>query len=178
MAKPKGTATQNGGKPLLDLSGLDRVEFIYDVDGNRRDLVNLDALPIRPRNRIAELFGRCMELIARDAAAAQPASTEKPLTHKEQRELASGVRALVPLIVPSMTADILVRHKPHHLQEIVLAFFVVRSESAGRSTAMERMAAVVNNMMQSTGASSSRASSGSTAARTLPRGMRRSRRPS
>lgn len=179
MAKPKGTATPNEAKPLLDLSTLDKVEFIFDIDGKRHELVNLDALPIRPRTRIAELFARCLELIVRDAQAAQD-SAARPLKKKEERELALGIRALVPMLVPTMTPAIIARHKAQQLQEIILAFFVVRSESASRSSAMERMAVVANSMMQSrqTGASGFRVSSVSTAGAASRPGTSKSRRAS
>ena len=155
MAKPTGTATPNGDKPLLDLSTLDKVEYI-NIDGQRFDLVNLDALALRPRNRLATAFTRCLELIARDADQAA-----KPLTKREERELAHGVKALVPMLVPGITPEAMAKLTAYQQQEIVLAFFVIRSENAGRSSATQRMIAVTNGL---TGASSSPGSNASTAA--------------
>lgn len=168
MAKPKGTATQIGTKPLLDLSTLDKVEFI-NIDGKRHDLVNLDALPLHPRTRIAEMFARCLELII--AAAKDDA---KPPSKAKERALSRGIRELLPFIVPSISPATIAKLNELQRQEIVMAFFVVRSERVGRSTVMERTAAMAQRL---TGASSSPGSSGSTAARPN-RGTRRSRRRS
>ena len=167
MAKPKGTATPNGAKPLLDLSTLDKVEFI-NIDGKRHDVVNLDALTLRPRTRIAEAFMRCLELIVE----AGQDSAAKPLTQSKERKLSRAIRNLLPLILPSIAPATVAALNELQRQEIVMAFFVVRSERTGRSTAMERMAAM---SQRSTGASSSPGSIGSMAARPN-RGTRRSRR--
>lgn len=177
MAQPTGTATDSDARPLLDLRTIEKVEFI-DIDGERHDLINLDALPLRERSRISELFMSCMELIVRDGAAVNDPKS-KPLTRKQERELSGQVKALLPLLVPALKAETIGALNEAQRQEIVLAFFVLRIESAERSSAMERMATVVNAMLTrpSIGANTSRGSNGSTAA-TSRRGTKSSRRGS
>jgi len=169
MAKPKGTATKEETQPLLDLSTLERIEYIK-IDGKRYDLVNLDASSVQARNKITTLFVRCLELIVESARA----DDEKPLSKTKQRELARSLNEIMPLIIPGVPPAVTSKLNEMQKQEIVTAFFVVRSERTGGSTVIQRMTKIAEEL---TGAKSSRASNGSTEG-TLNRGMRRSRQRS
>lgn len=162
---------QPDDRPLLDLSTLDKIEFIK-IDGKRYDLVNLDAESLQSRNRVTTLFVRCLELIVESAR-----DDEKPLSKMKQRELTRSVNDLLPLIVPSIPPAVLAKLNDLQKQEIVTAFFVVRSEKTAGSTVIQRMAGIAEGLRSSIGEPSSLGSNGSTVV-PLNRGMRRSRRRS
>lgn len=156
MAKPKGKATTETARPLLDLSTVEQVEFIK-VDGTRYEFINLDAQPLRARQKVSDQLTAVLQLVL--------AAADKELSRNKERQLTAGVKALIPMILPTLPPAVLGKLNETHRQEIVMAFFVVRSERLGGSTVLPRMAAMTDRLAKrSTGATSSQGSNGSTAA--------------
>lgn len=163
MAQPKGTAKTAETGPLLDLKTTHVVEYIK-LDGKRHDLANLDRLPLSRRTVVSQLFTDVLRLVL--AAA----DTSKPLSQKKENLLNRKIKELVPMLVPSLEPADLKKLDPTQQQDIVMAFFVVRSEKSGGS-AIGRMVQATEGMREqveaqvnrkSTGRSTSPVSKGST----------------
>lgn len=165
MAQPKGTAKTAETGPLLDLKTTHVVEYIK-LDGKRHDLANLDRLPLSRRTVVSQLFTDVLRLVL--AAA----DTSKPLSQKKEKQLTKKIKELVPMLVPSLEPADLKKLDPTQQQDIVMAFFVVRSEKSGGS-AIGRMVQATEGMREqveaqvkvnrkSTGRSTSPVSKGST----------------
>ena len=94
MAKPKGKATtETTARPLLDLSTVERVEFIK-VDGTRYEFVNLDAQPLRARQKVSDQLTAVLKLVL--------AAADKDLSLNKERQLTAGVKALIPMVLPTL----------------------------------------------------------------------------
>ncbi len=157
MAKPTGKATTKG-KPLLDLSTVEEIEFIK-IDKVEHPFANLDNMALRERTKVSNQLTVVLKLILEAA--------DKPLSRNKERNLTAGIKALIPMIIPTCTTKIVDSLNEVQRQEVVMAFFVVRSERLGSSTALQRMAEVEKELSGKkkkgrTGATSSRGSNGST----------------
>lgn len=171
MAEPKGTgrAQQPDDEPLLRLSTLDTVRPI-EIDGERYDFVNLDALPIRRRQEIANLLVSTVQTILLTYR-----EDTKPLTRKREKALQDDISTLVRWLLPKLPARVFDALSSTMREDIVVAFFSERSKRIGG--ALLREIAMPQTSERSTGASGSRGSNGSTAA-SRKRGTTASRRRS